>query len=438
MTVMRERRHEPGQGPTTSSHHGQHKPTVGKSTLVQTAFASAASEQSTAKAASSDPEADIELEIDLAKEAWEFVTDERRDALHELDRLLQQHDEPVPFNLLAELGKAALDLATDNLGGAVVQQVAGPVKDVIKEKVFDRTKNATHVRVQKTKDRAHAFVAMQLQALNGTKRDTAQGLDHVKHDLKVKLKKHPDMTDELIRRAKSVKQAFDARGVEAHQLQYNISLAKWFAALSQSSFGTPRGQKHVSDLGTNALSAEPLTNGDRNFDEYRGKQGFVHLELLVSPLSPTSVRVTNFATDGIGENVWNYRLGAGKALGQLALKDLPNGIHLPVIADVVIHLDPNDKEVKKHFPGGESGQTFQPIAISWNEKDAVTVELPTKANSDYNLEPDDRSFLARRFAETMKQPDHRAAARFLMQTKVGKHSLGLLKWLASKQGEIKD
>ena len=66
--------------------------------------------------------------------------------------------------------------AFDQIGGMVVQQVVQAVKGKVESKVFDGTKNATHVRVEQTNRAAHAFVQGQLHALHKAKKKTKDGL----------------------------------------------------------------------------------------------------------------------------------------------------------------------------------------------------------------------------------------------------------------------
>jgi hypothetical protein len=222
-------------------------------------------------------------------------------------------------------------------------------------------------------------------------------------------------------------------------VQYNISLAKWFAALSQSSFGNNPNHKRVSNLGKDKLASDPVSGPRSNFKgrEYQGKQGFVHLELFVSYTG--AVKATKFDTPGIDAKAWSHRDPSGpdagddpqlaKPLGELALNDLLQGVHLPVVADVKFYFDPLDANAKQHFRTG-----FAPIAISWNEKDIVTVELPTHGD-DYPVTAADRSFLTRSFTKALKQSDFNAAAKWLIKTKIGSHGMGLLR--ATLGDEIK-
>lgn len=405
----------------------------GKQTMVQARAADAhgpAAGGVTAQASSSDAEIEIDKQMGFAGTAWENITDERDHALTKLNDKLQNHDEQVPSNLLGELAKLALDEATAHIGGLIVSQVTDKAKQTIEDKVIRRTEHETHVRVQQTNRKAEAFVDMQLEALDGIKRHGANHLISVGADLKKKVNHHPDQKHEFIARATSIRHAFEAHIREAYQHQYNISLAKWFAALSQSSFGGNPNRKDASDLSAKHLATNPLSGGYSNFNagEYKHKQGFVHLELVLGFTG--NVKVTRFATPGIDEEAWGFARDRNEAkpLGELALNNLPQHIHLPVIADVRFNMNPADKEVRKHFPGGETGQNIQPIAISWNEKGIVAVELPTQAG-DYKIPSDARTFLGQKFADATKQGDYRAAGKWLIETKIGDHSLALLKGL---------
>lgn len=404
----------------------------GKHTLTESLTASAASAGPRAQASSSDAEIEIEKQMDLAGTAWGHITDEREHALFKLNEILQKHNEHAPSNLLAELAKLALDEATAHIGGVIVSKVADKAKHTLEDKVFRRVEHETHVRVQQTNGKAGAFVDMQLEALDDIKHNGANHLISVGADLKKKVNHHPDQKHEFVERAKSIHHAFANHQHirESYQHQYNISLAKWFAALSQSSFGANPNRKDASDLSAKHLATNPLSGAYSNFTapEYKHKQGFVHLELLLGFTG--AVKVTRFATPGIDHAAWGFARDRteAKGLGELALNDLPQHIHLPVIADVRFNMNPTDREVRKHFPGGETGQHIQPIAISWNEKGIVAVELPTQAG-DYAIPHDARTFLGQKFADATRQGDYRAAGKWLIETKIGNHSLALLNGL---------
>lgn len=431
MTGMREHQHEPGKGHSTSSPHGQDAPAVGKSTLTQNLKASAPSAEPTAQASSSDTEVEINRLFEHARDACDYIHDERIRALTELDRQLQQHTEEVPSSLLAELGKTALDMATDQIGGMVVRQVVQPVKGLVESKLFDGTKNATHVRVERTNQQAHAFVQLQQHALNKAKKTTMDRLADVNASIVTDANHHANHHKSAIDHARSIASALNSQGKNVFQIQYNISLAKWFAALSQSSFGRNPNRKGASNLGKDRLATNPVNQGGRsNFGakEYQGKQGFVHLELFVSYTG--AVKTTKFATPGIDVDAWSLKDPAGsdagddkqlsKPLGEFALNDLLQRIHLPVIADVKLYFDPTDSQGKKHFPTGHG-----PIAISWNEKNIVSVELPTKGD-DYPVTTSDRAFLAKSFAHALHKGDVNEAAKWLLTEKIGKHGIGFL------------
>lgn len=383
-----------------------------------------------AEASSSDAEIEIDKQMGFASNAWVNITDERDHALFKLNEKLQKHDERVPGNLLTDLAKLALDEATAHIGSLIVSQVTEKAKQTLEDKVFNRTEHETHVRVQQTNGKAGTFVDLQLEALDDIKRRGSDHLTSVGADLKKKVNHHPDRKDEFIARARSIHQAFAAHIRESYQHQYNISLAKWFAALSQSSFGANPNRKDASDLSAKHLATNPLSGAYSNFNanEYEHKQGFLHLELFLGFTG--NVKVTNFATPGIDKEAWGFARDRteAKGLGELALNALPKPIHLPVIADVRFNMDPADKQVRKYFPGGETGQHIQPIAISWNEKGIVAVELPTQAG-DYKIPPDARTFLGQKFAEATNQGDYRAAGKWLIETKIGNHSLALLSGL---------
>jgi hypothetical protein len=431
MTGMREHQHEPGKGQTTASQHGHDAPAVGKSTLTQNLKASAASAEPTAQASSSDTEVEINRLFDHARDACDYIHDERIRALTELDRKLQEHTEEVPASLLAELGKAALDMATDQIGGMVVQQVVQPVKGLVESKLFDGTKNATHVRVERTNQHAHGFVQLQERALNKAKKTTMDRLADVNASIVTDANHHANHHKSAVDHARSIAAALNSQGKNVFQIQYNISLAKWFAALSQSSFGANPNRKGASNLGKDRLATNPVNSGGRsNFGakEYQGKQGYVHMELFVGFTG--AAKVTKFATPGIDPHAWSLRDPAGsdkgddpqlaKPLGEFALNDLLQHIHLPVVADVKFYFDPRDRKAKEHFPTGHG-----PIAISWNEKNIVTVELPTRGD-DYPVTTADRAFLARSFAHALHKGDVNAAAKWLLTEKVGQHGMGFL------------
>ncbi|HSS03194.1 MAG TPA: hypothetical protein VLM79_39295 [Kofleriaceae bacterium] len=458
---MREHRSEPGKGHslTGSGHHDAHDPhdasTVGKSTLtgnlsassaaISPAAASASTSEPTARASNAEDE--VDLYFDLSKNAWEEITDNRKESLAELDQRLAAHREKVPGSVLAELGKIALDTATAHIGSLVLAKVADAVKKDLEKHLFDGAKHSTHVLVEQTNDRAHDFVLAQRLALDHVKRTTADRFSFMRHDKKIFVRHHPDKAKETIEEIKSIRNALNHHAAEATQLQYNITLAKWFSALAQSSFGKNPNRKNATDLGKGKLSTAPLNGIQSDFGDtntYGGMQGYLHLGLLVGPKGG-HVSVTRFHTPGIDKHAWDYQFhpeGLGgdhdpdisKSLGQLALNNLPKHVRIPVIADVSFHLDTTDKEVKKHFPGGESGRTFQPIAVSWNEKNIVTIELPTKGPSDYPINTGDQKFLAAKFVEATGQGegagDINAAARWLMHTKIGAHSLVYLQGLA--------
>lgn len=436
---MREHRQEPGKSTSlTPTHHHDHHGNaraVGKSTLAQ-----AASDQAdpTASAASSDAEIDIGHQFEVAENAWNYVKNERQRALTELDDKIKQTEQEVSGGLLAKLGEVALNMATSRMGGMIAQEVAGQLGNLILERVFQKTQDETHVRVMKHNDQSHAFVEMQLHALNAVQEKTLNHLSAVKADMLKSLTRKNSR--DKVREATAVRTAFRRRREEAYQLQYNISLGKWFAALSQSSFGTDPNHKRVSNIGRDKLPTDPIVNGSNNFGSraYKGKEGFVHIGLLVGP-KPIHVKVTHFATPGIDVDAWAHRDPArtgGKALGELALGDLPHDLHLPIIADVKFHFDPFDREVAKYFPGGTARNPFQPIALSWNERDVVVVDLPTKANSDYPITQEAREFLGRRLGHATNTRDANAAGRFLMREKIGKHSLGLLRGLSGGDREL--
>jgi hypothetical protein len=440
MTGMREHQHEPGKGNAASSQHGHDSPAVGKSTLTHNLKASAASAEPTAQAASSDAETEITRQFDHAGNAWDYIHAERLRALNELDAKLKEHNEEVPGSLLAELGKVALDMATDQIGGMVVQQVVQPVKGVVERKLFDGTKNATHVRVEHTNEQAHAFVEAQLRALNKGKKTTADRLADVKASIVTDANHNPEHRRSAVNHATSIATALDEQGKNVFQIQYNISLAKWFAALSQSSFGANPNRKGASNLGKDHLATNPVNSGGRsNFGakEYQGKQGFVHMEVFVGFTG--AAKVTKFATPGIDPQAWSLRDPAGadqgddrqlsKPLGEFALNDLLQHIHLPVVADVKFYFDPRDPKAKEHFPTGHG-----PIAISWNEKDIVTVELPTRGD-DFPVTTDDRAFLAKSFAHALDKKDVNTAAKWLLKEKIGQHGMGFLR--AHQNQEIK-
>jgi hypothetical protein len=441
MTGMREHQHEPGKGHSTSSHpHDRDAPGVGKSTLTQNATASAASAEPTAQASSSDTEVEVNRQFEHAENAANYIHDERLRALTELDRVLQQHTEEVPNSLLAELGKVALDMATDQIGGMVVQQVVQPVKGLVERKIFDGTKNATHVRVERTNKHAHAFVQLQEHALNKAQKTTLDRVSDVKASILKDLNDHAGHKKSAVSHASSIAHALASQGKNVFQIQYNISLAKWFAALSQSSFGANPNRKGASNLGKDHLATNPVNSGGRsnfNAKEYQGKQGFVHMELFVGFTG--AAKVTKFATPGIDPHAWSLRDPAGsdrgddpqlaKPLGEFALNDLLQRIHLPVIADVKFYFDPFDKRVKDHFPTGHA-----PIAISWNEKNIVSVELPTKGD-DFPVTTKDREFLGKSFAHALHKGDVNEAAKWLLTEKIGQHGMGFLR--AHQNQEIK-
>jgi len=432
MTGMREHQHEPGKGNAASSQHGHDAPAVGKSSLAHAASASASSKEPTAQASGSDAEVEINRQFEHAANAANYIHDERIRALTELDRVLQQHTEEVPNSLLAELGKTALDMATDQIGGMVVQQVVQPVKGIVERKIFDGTKNATHVRVERTNQHAHAFVQLQEHALNKAQKTTLDRVSDVKASMLHDLNKHSGHRGSAIDHARSIAEALNSQGKNVFQIQYNISIAKWFAALSQSSFGGNPNRKGASNLGKDRLATNPVNSGGRsNFGakEYQGKQGFVHMELFVGFTG--AAKVTKFATPGIDPQAWSLRDPAGadrgddpqlsKPLGEFALNDLLQRIHLPVIADVKFYFDPRDKQAKDHFPTGHG-----PIAISWNEKNIVSVELPTRGD-DYPVTTADRAFLAKSFAHALHKGDVNTAAKWLLTEKIGQHGMGFLR-----------
>ncbi|HSS03193.1 MAG TPA: hypothetical protein VLM79_39290 [Kofleriaceae bacterium] len=437
---MREHQHEPGKGNAASSPHGHDAPAVGKSSLTQNVKASAASAEPTAQASSSDAEVEINRQFEHAANAANYIHDERIRALTELDRVLQQHTEEVPNSLLAELGKTALDLATDQIGGMVVQQVVQPVKGLVERKIFDGTKNATHVRVERTNQHAHAFVQLQEHALNKAQKTTMDRVSDVKASILHDLNKHSGHRTSAIDHAKSIAAALGSQGKNVFQIQYNISIAKWFAALSQSSFGGNPNRKGASNLGKDRLATNPVNSGGRsNFGakEYHGKQGFVHMEVFVGFTG--AAKITRFATPGIDPHAWSLRDPAGadkgddpqlaKPLGEFALNDLLQRIHLPVVADVKFYFDPRDSKAKDHFPTGHG-----PIAISWNEKNIVTVELPTRGD-DFPVTTADRTFLAKSFAHALHKGDVNEAAKWLLTEKIGQHGMGFLH--AHQNQEIK-
>lgn len=437
---MREHQHEPGKGNAASSQHGHEAPAVGKSTLTQNVKASAASAEPKVEAASSDAETEITRQFDHAGNAWDYIHDERLRALNELDDKLKEHTEDVPGSLLAELGKVALDMATDQIGGMVVQQVVQPVKGLVERKLFDGTKNATHVRVQRTNEQAHAFVQAQLHALNKGKKTTGDRLADVKASIIKDASHHPEHRRSAVNHATSIATALDHQGKNVFQIQYNISLAKWFAALSQKSFGGNPKRKGASNLGQDRLATNPVNDGGRsnfNAKEYKGKQGFVHMEVFVGFTG--AAKITKFATPGIDVAAWSLRDPAGpdagddpalsKPLGEFALNAILQRIHLPVIADVKFYFDPRDPKAKQHFPTG-----FAPIAVSWNEKDVVSVELPTRGD-DYPVTTADRSYLASSFAGALDKKDVNTAAKWLLTEKIGQHGMGFLR--AHQNQEIK-
>jgi len=437
---MREHQHEPGKGNTASSQHGHEAPAVGKSTLTQNVKASVASAEPKAEAASSDAETEITRQFDHAGNACDYIHDERFRALTELDAKLKEHNEDVPASLLAELGKVALDMATDQIGGMVVQQVVQPVKGIVESKIFDGTKNATHVRVERTNQAAHAFVQAQMHALNKAKRTTTDRLADVKASIITDANHHAGHRQAAIHHATSIATALDREGKNVFQIQYNISIAKWFAALSQKSFGANPNRKGASNLGKDHLATNPVNNGGRsNFHakEYEGKQGFVHMEVFVGYTG--AAKITKFATPGIDPQAWSLRDPAGadkgddpqlaKPLGEFALNAILQRIHLPVVADVKFYFDPRDAKVKEHFPTG-----FGPIAISWNEKNIVSVELPSRGD-DFPVTTSDRAFLAKSFAHALHKGDVNEAAKWLLTEKIGQHGMGFLR--AHQNQEIK-
>jgi hypothetical protein len=294
--------------------------------------------------------------------------------------------------------------------------------------------------VERTNKHAHAYVQLQEHALNKAQKTTLDRVSDVKASILKDLNAHPGHRHSAISHARSIASALNSQGKNVFQIQYNISLAKWFAALSQSSFGANPNRKGASNLGKDHLATNPVNSGGRsNFGakEYQGKQGFVHMEVFVGFTG--AAKVTRFATPGIDPHAWSLRDPAGadqgddpqlaKPLGEFALNDLLQRIHLPVIADVKFYFDPRDPKAKEHFPTGHG-----PIAISWNEKDIVTVELPTRGD-DFPVTTDDRAYLAKSFAHALDKKDVNTAAKWLLKEKIGQHGMGFLH--AHQNQEIK-
>ena len=176
----------------------------------------------------------------------------------------------------------------------------------------------------------------------------------------------------------------------------------------------------------------PIFSVRSNFGakEYKGKQGFVHMEVFVSYTG--AAKIINFDTPGIDVGAWSLRDPAGpdagddpqmsKPLGEFALNAILQRVHLPVIADVKFYFDPTDPKAKQHFPTGHG-----PIAISWNEKNIVAVELPTRGD-DYPVTTDDRKYLGHSFAHALGQGDDvNKAAKWLLTEKIGQHGMGFLR-----------
>lgn len=440
---MRENKREPGHG----GHVGRNdapdrhaQGAIGKTTLVEqhgggSVAASGemdADEEVQAMAAKKQyTHDDVEAQFNHARNYATFLYREREHAIQALQGKLHTKAPHIDTNILAHLAKVALGAVGNSLQSKVAKGLAKGVAFLVNHYLTDKSKD--HVPDDDFGGPVESFIQMHLNGLDKGSLASGIGIDNAQahtFDLVTAGKIHMNAA---FGRAHALAHALHSHGNEAFQLQYNVSLEKWFGAIAQLTFGKdPGGASNIDGH----LATQPVAPGNQNyFHGYQGKGGFVHLALKLSYTKALGLEA--FTTPGIPDNIWRYQRSSKETpLGKFKLNQLPGGQHLAVIADVKMILKAGSAGVKDHFPGRETGQYLQPMAVSWNERDQVHAQLPTRDEFGAEIQGGDSTWLSEQIGHAVDRKDADAAADHIMRDRVGNHSLEELDGLVKSKGKL--
>jgi hypothetical protein len=437
---MREHRREPGRGSRVphedadqDTHHA-----VGKVTRVEQLSGDAASGEVDGE---EEPDAeasrkkytrdDVEARFNDARTNATYLYNEREHAIQELQNKLHTGAKQIDKHVLARLAEVALAVAGASLQSRLASGLSKGVAFLIRHYLDDKSK--LHVPADAEGDPESVFIQMQLRGLTEGSRETEKSVNKAQaHTFNLVSSGKITMNEAYVR-ARALARVLGRHQDQAYQLQYNVSLMKWFSAIAHKTFGSDRdGASNIDGH----LSTDPVAGVEHNpnySSGYEHKGGFVHLSLKLSYRKALGLEA--FTTPGIPNSIWQYhRDDKGRSLGSIPLKKLPGKQRLPVIADVHMVLEAGSDDLQEHLPDRSTGQQHQPVAISWNERDEVHTELPRTDKFRDKIKGEHREWLSEQVGNAVGESNASKAGEHIMRQRIGVHSLEELDQLArSKQ-----